>query len=310
MWYYCYGFFIEHLSTTFNTTFNIMHLGNLQIHLLDTGDFALDGGAMFGVVPRNLWMKAYHAPDEQNRIPMKALSLLVRGEFDGKHKTILVDTGNGHKWPDKLAAIYKIDNTHTTLAASLARHDLTTDDVTDVILTHLHFDHAGGATTLASGKLQPTFPNARYYVQKEQFAWAQQPADKDRASFMKDDFMPLAAEGVLELLDGDGELFAGISVMQVHGHTRSLQAVKIQHGSDVLLYPADLIPTSAHVPVPYVMAYDNHPLTTIEEKKRILPQAADEGWTVVYEHDAFVQASTIVATDKGFARGEERVISA
>jgi glyoxylase-like metal-dependent hydrolase (beta-lactamase superfamily II) len=285
-----------------------MHLGTLQMHLLDTGDFALDGGAMFGVVPRNLWMKAYHAPDEQNRIPMKASSLLIRGEFDSNQKIILVDTGNGHKWTEKLAAIYKIDNARTSLANSLTAHGLSPNDVTDVVLTHLHFDHAGGATTLVNGKLQPTFPNARYYVQKEHFAYAQQPADKDRASFMKDDFMPLAAEGVLELLDGDGEIFAGISVMQVHGHTRSLQAVKIQQSGNTLFYPADLIPTSAHVPVPYVMAYDNFPLTTIDEKKRILPQAAEEAWIVVYEHDAFVQASTIVATEKGFVRGVEQVL--
>jgi glyoxylase-like metal-dependent hydrolase (beta-lactamase superfamily II) len=282
----------------------------LSLDLLDTGSFALDGGAMFGVVPRTLWTKAYHTPDEYNRIPMKAWSLLIRGILDGKQRTILVDTGNGVKFPQKLAEIYKIDNSHATLHSSLAAHGLTPEDITDVILTHLHFDHAGGATTLDSkGVAVPAFSNARYYVQKDHLAWARSPVEKDRASFITNDFEPLFHAGLLETLDGDGELFPGIHLHQVHGHTRSLQTVLIRTGKETVFYPADLIPTSAHVPVPYVMAYDNFPLTTIEEKKRFLAQGYEEQWTVVYEHDGFLQASKIAATDKGFARGEPCVVS-
>ncbi len=287
-----------------------MNFGAFTIELLETGDFALDGGAMFGVVPRNLWMKAYHAPDEENRIPMKATSLLVRTGHGEGQRTILIDTGNGTKFPEKLAKIYKIDTSRYTLPASLARFGLSPEDITDVILTHLHFDHAGGATVLdASGHAVPAFPNAKYYVQKDHLAWAQQPAEKDRASFFADDRQPLIDAGLLEILDGDGEIFPGISVMQVHGHTKGLQTVKIQSGDHKLFFPADLIPTSAHVPVPYVMAYDNYPLTTIEEKKRILPELAEDKWLVVFEHDGFIQASTIVSMDKGFSRGEAVTIT-
>jgi len=281
----------------------MMNTGNLTINLIDTGDFALDGGAMFGVVPKNLWSKAYHAPDEQNRIPMKACALLVRGSFHGKERVILIDTGNGNKFPEKLAAIYKIDHSRTSLERSLAAHSVAPADVTDVILTHLHFDHAGGATSLVGGKIVPKFPNAKYYVQKDHLAWAQSPADKDRASFMKDDFEPLRAEGLLELVDGDGELFEGITLVQAHGHTSALQTIKIQRGEQKIFYPADLIPTTAHVPVPYVMAYDNHPLQTIEEKKRVLPELSEDGWIVVFQHDGFVNAAMIDRTDKGFTRG-------
>lgn len=287
-----------------------MNIGNLSLELLETGDFALDGGAMFGVVPKNLWEKAYHTPDEQNRIPMKARCLLVRGIFNGKERVILIDTGNGEKFPKKLADIYKIDTSRFRLDTSLARFGVAPSDVTDVILTHLHFDHAGGATRFdAIGKPIPTFPNATYHVQKEQLAWARNPADKDRASFFTSDFEPLAAEGMLNALDGEGELFTGISVKPLFGHTKAMQAVIIRTEAETVLFGADLFPTSAHVSVPYVMGYDNFPLTTIEEKKAILPQAAEENWTVVFEHDGFTQAAKILRTEKGFQRGMEIVMT-
>jgi glyoxylase-like metal-dependent hydrolase (beta-lactamase superfamily II) len=292
-----------------------MHLGHFTVELLETGDFALDGGAMFGVVPRALWEKAYHAPDEQNRIPMKAVALLVRGTFNEKKRVILVDTGNGEKFVPKLAAIYKIDTSRFRLLTSLARFGVLPEDVTDVILTHLHFDHAGGATMLNErGDLVPTFPNARYYVQKDHLAWALQPTEKDRASFITDNFEPLLANGMLETIDGAGEIFLGISVELFHGHTRALQAVMLQgtmaDGNETkLFFPADLIPTSAHVPVPYIMAYDNFPMTTLDEKKAILPRLAEEGWLVVFEHDGFTQAAQIQASERGFVRGEGVVIT-
>jgi glyoxylase-like metal-dependent hydrolase (beta-lactamase superfamily II) len=316
--------FQKHPSTIFLHHFFAftmsLSLGTTTIDLLDTGSFALDGGAMFGVVPKTLWTKAYHEPDERNRIPMKASAMLIRGEFDGGQKTILVDTGNGTKWADKLAAIYKIDHRSNALQNSLAALGLTADDITDVVLTHLHFDHAGGGTTLKdpanpSSEVIPAFANARYHVQKDQLAWALKPSDKDRASFMKQDFEPLVANGMMETIDGEGVLWqtphsdaatqTSVGVLPLHGHSKAMQAVVVRSGGKTLLYPADLFPTSAHVPVPYVMAYDIQPLASIEEKKRILPQAYEESWTVVFEHDAFCSAATIISTDKGFMRGTE-----
>ncbi len=295
-----------------------MQCGSLTIDLLETGDFALDGGAMFGVVPRNLWEKAYHAPDEQNRIPMKARCLLIRGHIGGKDRVILVDTGNGEKFPPKLAAMYKIDNTQFRLETSLARFGVTPNDVTDVILTHLHFDHAGGATKLTStGEVVPFFPEARYYVQRDHLRWAQYPTEKDRASFLKENFEPLVSAGLVEMLNGNGALWAengtSIGFHCVHGHTKALQCVMIEstdgENTGRICFPADLIPTSAHVAIPYVMAYDNFPLTTIEEKKTLFPRLYEENWLVVFEHDGFAQAGYIALSEKGFMRGEEITIT-
>jgi glyoxylase-like metal-dependent hydrolase (beta-lactamase superfamily II) len=277
-----------------------MQLGSYTLDILQTGDFALDGGAMFGVVPKNLWSKAYNPGDEQNRIPMRAPSLMVR--FDDR--ICLIDTGNGTKWNEKLSALYKIDNTLTTLEYSLAKHGLATHDVTDVILTHLHFDHAGGATTLADGKIIPTFANARYHVQKDHLAHALKPYDKDRASFMKENFEPLLAERMINQIEGDGELFPGISLQTMFGHTTALQTVLIDGGESKVFFAADLFPTSAHIAIPYVMAYDNQPLQSIQEKKKILPQAAEEQWVIIFGHDGFIEASTVIAGEKGFMRGK------
>jgi glyoxylase-like metal-dependent hydrolase (beta-lactamase superfamily II) len=295
-----------------------MHCGHFTVEVLETGDFALDGGAMFGVVPRALWEKSYHAPDAQNRIPMKAAALLVRGIFDGKERVIVVDTGNGEKFSPKLAAIYNIDTSRFRLLTSLARFGVKPSEVTDVILTHLHFDHAGGATMLSErGELVPTFPNARHYVQRDHLTWAQAPTEKDRASFITENFEPLIANGMLETLDGSGELFPGISLQLFHGHTRALQGVFLQGNDESgkpsetkLFFPADLIPTSAHVPVPYIMAYDNFPMTTLDEKKDILPRLYEEQCLVIFEHDGFTQAARIQAAGRGFARGEGVVITA
>lgn len=281
-----------------------MQCGHCSVDVLETGDFGLDGGAMFGVVPKNLWSKVYHEPDEQNRIPMKARALLIRMTIHGIERRILVDTGNGSKFPEKLSSIYKIDNSQSSLFQSLNTFGLLPSDITDVILTHLHFDHAGGATIFENNEAVPAFPNAEYYVQQEHLAWAIMPADKDRASFMPHDFEPLRHAGLLNVLDGAGELFPGLSVTPLYGHTRAMQMIQIRTETHKILFASDLFPTSAHVPIPYVMAYDNNPLTTIEEKKRLLPELYEDGWIVVFQHDGFVQASTIQSAGKGFSRGE------
>lgn len=282
-----------------------MKLGNYEIDVIETGRFGLDGGAMFGVVPKVIWSKSYDPGDDMNRIPLATRLLLIRGE----DRIILVDTGNGSKGNEKFQKIYKINPEETRLDPALKPFGLEYGDITDVILTHLHFDHAGGATTLQNGNIVPTFPNAKYYVQKDHLEWAKNPTEKDRASFVKDDFMPLEADGLLELPDGAGEIFPGIELIPVHGHTRAMQMLKIKSNDDTLLYIADLSPTSAHVRLPFGLAYDNEPLVTLREKKKYLPQAYEEKWTVVFEHDAFTQASKIELNDKGFSAGEKIIIT-
>lgn len=275
-----------------------MNIGPYTISTFDTGDFALDGGAMFGVVPKTLWTKAYHTGDDHNRIDMTARSLLIRG--DGKN--ILIDTGCGHKMSEKLAHIYRLDYSRASIEQSLQFHGITPNEITDVLLTHLHFDHVGGATQKTStGEIIPTFPNAMYHVQKEQLQWAQSPTDKDRASFIPENWDPLIADGMLNVLEGDGEVFQGINVQRVYGHTCGLQVIHIQDDRQHIVFPADLIPTAAHIPVPYVMGYDNFPLTSMEEKHELLEQASEQGWIICFEHDAFTKAGTIKRTEKGFS---------
>jgi len=278
-----------------------MQIGPYRVDLIETCRFALDGGAMFGVVPKNLWSRAYPHFDEQNRIAMAARSLLIRGEG----KTIVVDAGCGHKMGEKLESIYAVDHGEYTLRGGLLRHGVAPDDVTHFIYTHLHFDHAGGSTVSdASGNAVPTFPNARHYVQKDHLQWARNPTDKDRASFMPENWEPVAERGLLHKLDGDGELFPGIELRTVHGHTRAMQMVIVRDEAGGLVYPADLTPTSAHIPFPYIMGYDNFPLTTLDEKKTFLPEAYERNWVLCFEHDAFTQGVRLASGRKGFEIGE------
>ncbi len=186
-----------------------MKLGKFTINLLDTGIFGLDGGPMFGVVPKNLWSKIYHPGDEMNRIPLSARPLLVRWE----DRIMMIDTGNGTKLSEKITKIYNIDKEKSSIENVLAPFSLSESDVTDVILTHLHFDHAGGGTKIVDGEAVPTFPNAKYYVQRAQYEWAMKPSEKDRASYMPENYLPLMNSGQLEILDGEGELFRGISLI-------------------------------------------------------------------------------------------------
>lgn len=271
-------------------------IGPYTLTPIETGRFALDGGAMFGVVPKNLWSKS-NPPDEQNRIPMAMRALLVQGNG----KNILIDSGMGEKYDDKLRSIYKLDNSGGTIITSLAEVGLKPEDITDVLQTHLHFDHCGGSVMqTADGKLVPTFPNARHYVQKEALAWARKPTEKDRASFLKNDWEPLAAEGMLEEIDGAGEWLPGINLHIFNGHTKAQQLPEITDGTKHVFFCADLVPTKAHINFPYVMGYDNFPLTTLEEKKRIIPQMYEEKWMLFLEHDPVDALVTIEATERGF----------
>ncbi len=282
-----------------------MKLGKYTLRLLDAGRFGLDGGAMFGVVPKPLWSKAYHPGDQINRIPMATRLLLI--EWDDRR--LLVDTGNGTKLSPKLQEIYAIDTAYPALPQLLVEAGIPPESITDVVLTHLHFDHAGGATTVDGSAIVPTFPNAQYYVQADQLAWARNPTEKDRASFMPENYEPLVEAGLLDLVEGSVHLTQELSLHPLFGHTQAMQALLLQTDDGTLFYPADLLPTHAHIPIPYVMGYDNYPLTTITEKKAWLERAAREEWIVIFEHDAFVAAGTIVRTEKGFSLGKKLELS-
>jgi glyoxylase-like metal-dependent hydrolase (beta-lactamase superfamily II) len=280
-----------------------MTIGPYQVNALETGRFALDGGAMFGIVPKPIWSK-FHPADERNRIELAMRILLIR---DGK-RNILVDVGIGTKFSPKLVDIYRVDQDWFSLESSLRGYGLKTDDITDVVLTHLHFDHAGGATEKLGAEIRPAFPNAKYYVQKAHWQLALNPTVKDRGSFMSDDYLPLYVAGKLELVDGEFEIFPGIGLVVVNGHTDAQQLVRISSGSTSLLYCCDLVPTAGHLPYPYVMAYDLRPLRTVEEKKKLMGQAYEERTVLIFEHDPFTEAATIKANEKGFLIDERVVI--
>lgn len=272
-----------------------MRIGPYEVHAVETGHFALDGGAMFGVVPWVFWSKT-NPPDDRQRIELAARCLLIRGNG----KIILVDDGNGPKFSDKLKDIYRLDMSRGELISSLSALGVRPEDVTDVILTHLHFDHAGGSTKLENGRVVPTFPRATYYVQKKHWEQSQRPTEKDRASFMKDDYMPLHDHGVLQFVDGEFEIFPGIELVVCNGHTAAQQLPKISDGTSTLFFCCDLIPTVTHVAIPYVMAYDLRPLVTIEEKKKILGRASEEKWFLFLEHDPGIEVFTVKSSEKGF----------
>jgi glyoxylase-like metal-dependent hydrolase (beta-lactamase superfamily II) len=274
----------------------VLQIGSWSLHAVPSGDFALDGGAMFGVVPRPLWSRT-NAPDEAGRISLGMRLLLIRGP----ERTFLVDTGIGDKFTAKHRSIYRVENAVLPDEA-LRRAGFDPETVTDVILTHLHFDHAGGATR-ADGT--PTFPQARYHVQRAQFEWARTPTPKDRASFRPTDFLPLYKEDRLALVEGEIEIADGIRLIPIDGHTRGMQLVHVSDGSSELLYAADLVPTRDHFRTPFVMAYDNEPLKTIEEKRTWLGRAVERGTVVFFEHDPRTAACRVRKDSGDFEAGEE-----
>ncbi len=282
-----------------------MKVGKFQIDVVDTGNFGLDGGSMFGVVPKTMWSKSYHPGDNLNRIPLAARPILIQWD----EQKVLIDTGNGTKWNEKMTSIYNIDLYKSDLNIALSPFRLKPADITDVIFTHLHFDHCGGATRIEENKLLPTFVNAKHYVQKDHLDWALNPLEKDRASFIRDNFMPILENGMMETVDGEGDIFTGISVIPVFGHTHSMQLIKISDAGETLLYCSDLSPTSAHIHLPVGLSFDNHPIITLEEKKKYISMACEEGWTIIYEHDVFKQASKISKNEKGYFAEEEIIIT-
>jgi glyoxylase-like metal-dependent hydrolase (beta-lactamase superfamily II) len=273
-----------------------MKIGNYELYSVQTGLFRLDGGAMFGVVPKPLWSRTNPA-DESNRIDMCMRSLLLVGEG----KKILIDNGVGYKMSNKLNEIYGVDHSAFTLEGELLKLGIKPEEITDVILTHLHFDHAGGSTKRNENKeLVLTFPNAVHHLQKKHWEWGQNPSERDKASFMPDNYDMIKAKGNLKLYEGESKFDEVISLLPVSGHTPSMQLVKIKDESTTMLFTADLFPLTSHIPLPYIMGYDLFPLTTLDEKKKFLPQIAKENWLLYFEHDAFTETCRVEETEHGY----------
>jgi glyoxylase-like metal-dependent hydrolase (beta-lactamase superfamily II) len=216
---------------------------------------------------------------------------------------ILIDTGNGDKWSQKMKDIYRIQTPAGGLPEALARKGLTVTDITDVICTHLHFDHAGGNTRMDHDELVPAFPRATYWVQETNLALANHPHEKDRASYLPENWSVLAENGMLQQVHGDEELFSGIRLEVVHGHTRGQQLPLISDTKTTLLFGGDLFPTKAHIPIPWIMAYDNEPLLSIQEKHRLLPQLLERDALIFFEHDPLTSACRLETGRHGIIGG-------
>jgi len=273
-----------------------MIIGDYKIHSIKAGLFKLDGGSMFGVVPKTIWNKS-NPSDEHNRIEMSTNVLLL----ESKNRKILIDTGIGHKMSDKLNQIYGVDYSEHTLEKGLSDLNIKSEDITDVILTHLHFDHAGGSTKYDENKTtMPSFKNATYYVQEEHLELALNPTERDKASFSPDNYEPLIKSKQLKVVKDEFELDDFITLIPLNGHTRSMQIVKVSDEQETLVYLADLIPMSAHIPLPYIMGYDLFPLVTLEEKRKYLKEISENNYTVFFEHDPYVEAGKIGFNEKSY----------
>ncbi len=267
----------------------------MQLYAINTGNLKLDGGAMFGVVPKVIWGKSYPS-DENNLCNWSMRCLLI---VDGDRK-ILIDCGIGDKQADKFFANYYL-NGDDTLEKSLASYGFTVDDITDVILTHLHFDHAGGAIRWNDDKTDyvVTFKNATYWTSRQQWEWATSPNNREKASFLKENILPIKEKGKLKLIEGNTEIFPNVAVRIFNGHTDGQVIPFIRDKDKTVVYMADLLPSAAHIPLPWVMSYDTRPLITLKEKETFMAEAAENGFVLFLEHDLYHECCTVEATDKG-----------
>jgi len=276
-------------------------VGRLAVHAIQAGGQKLDGGAMFGVVPKALWERRI-LPDERNRIQLGMRCLAI----EHASGLVLVDNGAGNKETAKFHDIYGIENAgavgRTLLEDGLAQLGARPEDVTVVIDTHLHFDHAGGNTFVdPSGEVRLTFPNARYVVQRGEWIYATHPNERTSGSYFAHNFAPVVSADRFDFVDGEQEIVRGVRVVPTPGHTPFHQSVLIESDGETAFYPADLVPTASHLPLPWIMGYDVEPLVTLETKRAMLGKAAREGWLMIFEHDAVVSSGRVTQDGKGFS---------
>jgi glyoxylase-like metal-dependent hydrolase (beta-lactamase superfamily II) len=273
-----------------------MKFGDYRVEVIPDCEFRLDGGAMFGVVPRNLWARAC-PPDEQNRIRLNMNCLFIEGHGE----RILIDTGIGDKWSEKHRAMYAIDRQRSFGASLREIAGVEPEDITIVINTHLHFDHAGGNTKSGgTGASVAAFPQARYFVSRAEYEHAESPTERDRASYLPDNWRPLKELGKLELKEAEYEVVPGLRMETYAGHNRSMQCARLEQGSQTLFSFADLVPMRSHVPFAWIMGFDLYPVETLEAKQKLLPQAARENWTCLFYHDPDEPFGRIVEDERKF----------
>lgn len=272
----------------------------MKLYSINAGYFKLDGGAMFGVVPKSIWSKL-NPSDENNMCNWAMRCMLI--EEDGR--LILIDNGMGNKQDEKFFSYYYL-NGDDTLEKSLSKYGFGKDDITDVFLTHLHFDHCGGSIEKSGDELVPAFKNAIYWSNEKHWKWATNPNDREKASFLKENILPIQQSGQLKFIDtmDEIEFTKNIHIRFVNGHTESMMLPQIQYNDKTIVYMADLLPSTFHIPVPYIMAYDTRPLESLREKKQFLTEALEKNYLLFFEHDPVTECCNLKLTDKGIRSNE------
>ena len=269
-------------------------LGKWKVSILETGNFRLDGGAMMGSVPKILWRKT-NKPDENNCISLAMRCLLL----DDGDRCILIESGIGNKFNDKFKNMFKIEQTTHPLSYALSKAGYNIDSITDVVLTHLHFDHAGGATVYnEEGQLVPTFPNARYHISESNWNAAIDSNPRDRASYLPENYLPIEEAGILHKIPDNSEFLPGLTSYIVNGHTFGQQLIKVEDEGKTLVFCSDLIPIRSHLKLPWIMGYDLNAYLTLQEKTIFLKEAAKEGWWLFFYHDPKTAAVKITSDKK------------
>lgn len=282
-------------------------LGNLELYPIESGRFMLDGGAMFGVVPKTLWTRKIPA-DDKNRIPMAMRCMLVKSNATGK--IYLIDNGSGNKFNEKMASIYGLDYDHSDLLSSLKECGVQPGDITDMVFTHLHFDHCGGTSTYTNeAVLKETFPNATYHVNNRQWETATNPNQREKASFFPENLNPIKNSGRLNLVDDHHQFEKGFDTFPVDGHTLGQQLPVFTDQKTTLVFAGDLFPTHAHIPLPWVMGYDMYPVQTLEEKEDFLKKAEKNNWYLFLEHDAEHEVVTITNVNGKYDMGKSLALT-
>lgn len=271
----------------------------MKLYKIHAGKLKLDGGAMFGVVPKTMWHKQYPS-DENNLIPLAMRLLLV--EIDDRK--ILINSGLGDKQSEKFFSRFQPHGVES-IDSSLASQGFSREDITDVFHTHLHFDHCGGSISYdQKGNLVPAFPNATYWVTENQWQWAKKPNEREAGSFLKENLQPMEDNGVLKLIDGDKELFPGFTIREYHGHTIGQAIPFLDYNGKTVVFTSDLLAFSQHIRLPWIMSFDIQPLVSLKEKKEFLNEAMENDYILFFEHDNFVEAGKLKKTDKGIRLGE------